>query len=167
MKRCLTLLSFCLAAQAQTPASEPQTIQALLVEVRQLRLALERSTLIGPRIQIAVERLKLQQEHVARITRQLEEVRRDLEQRHAEQPRIQQQLQSIESKAGQSIDPKERRDLEEGLKIFKLEAEQAEKAEQQLRAKEGELTGQLQSEQSRLTELNDRLNQIERALTVP
>jgi hypothetical protein len=36
-----------------------------------------------------------------------------------------------------------------------------------MQAREGELTGQLQTEQTRLTELNDRLDQIERALSVP
>jgi hypothetical protein len=36
-----------------------------------------------------------------------------------------------------------------------------------MQAREGELAGQLQTEQNRLTELNDRLDQIERALNVP
>ena len=58
----------------------------------------------------------------------------------------------------------QRRDFEGALKEFKLEAEQTEKA---LQARDGELTGQLQAEQTRLTELNDRLDQIERALSVP
>jgi hypothetical protein len=36
-----------------------------------------------------------------------------------------------------------------------------------MQAREGELASQLQSEQSRLAELNDRLDQIERALNLP
>jgi hypothetical protein len=43
-----------------------QTLQTLLAEVRHLRIAIERSTQIAPRIQIAVERRMLQQEQVAR-----------------------------------------------------------------------------------------------------
>ena len=51
--------------------------------------------------------------------------------------------------------------------MFKLQAEQAEKSLQQLQAREGELASQLQAEQAKLTERNDRLNQIERCLTTP
>jgi hypothetical protein len=50
---------------------------------------------------------------------------------------------------------------------FKIEAEQAEKSLQQMHAREGELASQLQSEQDRLNELCDRLDQIERSLSPP
>src|SRR5712671_5578729 len=66
MKRIFLLLCFGFSAMAQNSSSDPQTLQTLLTEVHQLRLALERSTQIAPRIQIAVERLKLQQDQVAR-----------------------------------------------------------------------------------------------------
>ena len=51
--------------------------------------------------------------------------------------------------------------------MFKLEAEQSEKSLQQIQIREGELASQLQSEQSKLTELNERLDEMERALNVP
>jgi predicted nucleic acid-binding Zn-ribbon protein len=135
--------------------------------VHQLRLAIERSTQIAPRIQIAVERLKLQQEKVARTAQQLDELRRELDRGRSDQPKFQQRLQAIENQANQAVDPAERRRLEEGMKMFKVEAEQAEKSLQQMQAREGELIGQFQTEQTRLTELNDRLDQIERALNLP
>jgi DNA repair exonuclease SbcCD ATPase subunit len=167
MTRVIFVLWIVSAAQAQTQAPAAPTLEKLLAEVHQLRLALERSTQIAPRIQIAVERLKLQQEKVARTAQQLDELRRELERRRSEQPMIQHRAQALESQAGQAVDPGQRRDLEEGVKMSKLEAEQTEKALQQLQAREGELTGQFQTEQTRLTELNDRLDQIERALNVP
>ena len=167
MTRVILVLWIFSAAQAQTQAPATPTIEALLKEVHQLRLALERSTQIAPRIQIAVERLKLQQDKVGRTTQQLDELRRDLDRRRSDQPKIQQRLQAIENQASQAVDPTQRRDFEGVLKEFKLEAEQAEKSLQQMQAREGELTGQLQVEQSRFMELNDRLDQIERALNVP
>src|SRR5216684_8460627 len=100
MKLVSLLVCLCLAARAQAPASDVQTLQALLTEVHQLRLALERSTQIAPRIQIAVERLKLQQEQVARTAQQLDELRRDLDRRRSEQAKIQQRMQAMESQAG-------------------------------------------------------------------
>jgi len=167
MTRVIFVLWMFSAAQAQTQAPATPTIEALLKEVHQLRLALERLAQIAPRIQIAVERLKVQQEKVARTAQQLEELRRDLDRRRSDQPKIQQRLQAIESQASQAVDPGRRRELDEGLKMFKVEAEEHEKSLQQMQAREGELSGQLQTEQSRLTELNDRLDQMERALNVP
>jgi hypothetical protein len=54
--------------------------------------------------------------------------------------------------------------MEEVSKELKLEAEQAEKSLQQAQVREGELASRLQAEQGRLAELNDRLDQVERAL---
>jgi len=167
MTRAIFVLWIISAAQAQTQAPAAPTLEKLLAEVHQLRVALERSAQIAPRIQIAVERLKLQQEKAARTAQQLDEVRRDLDRRRSEQTGIQQRVQALESRAGQAVDPGQRRDLEEVVKMSKLEAEQIEKALQQTQARDGELSGQLQTEQSRLMELNDRLDQIERALSVP
>lgn len=167
MTRLIIVLWIASAAQAQTQAPAAPTLETLLKEVHQLRLVMERSAQIAPRIQIAVERLKLQQEKAGRTAQQLEELRHELDRRRSDQPKIQQRLQAMESEAGQAVDPGRRRDLEEAVKMSKLEAEQTEKALQQMQAREGELTGQLQAGQNRLTELNDRLDQIERALNVP
>jgi hypothetical protein len=167
MKLVFFLLCICFAARAQAPASDVQTLQTLLAEVHQLRIALERSTQIAPRIQIAVERLKLQQEQVARVARQLDDQRRELDKSRTELPRTQQRLQEISSAAAQTTDPQKRKDLDDASGMFKLEADQAEKSLQQIQVREGELASQLQSEQAKLTELSDRLDKIERALTPP
>lgn len=171
MTRLIIVLWIASAAQAQTQApaapTPTPTIDTLLKEVHQLRLVMERSAQIAPRIQIVVERLKLQQEKAGRTGQQLEELHRDLDRMRSEQAKIQQRVQAMEGQAGQAVDPGQRRDLEEVVKMSKLEVEQIEKSVQQMQAREGELTGQLQAEQNRLTELNDRLDQIERALNVP
>lgn len=167
MKRIFVLLCLSFTATAQNSSSDPQTLQMLMAEVHQLRLALERSSQIAPRIQIAVERLKLQQEQVGRTTRQLEDLRRDLDRSRSDLPRLQQRLEATAAETDQATDLSRRRQLEEESKMLKFETEQAEKSMQQMQSREGELAGQLQSEQSRLTELNDRLDQIERALNQP
>jgi len=159
------LLCLAFAARAETPASDSQTLQHLLTEVHQLRMALERSNQIAPRIQIAIERLKLQQEQVARVSKQLDDLRRELDHGRAEQPKIQQHLESLSSAATSATDPQQRKDFEAQLSIFKMEAEQAEKSLQQMQLRESELSSQLQSEQAKLTELSDRLDQMERSLT--
>jgi predicted nucleic acid-binding Zn-ribbon protein len=167
MTRVIFVLWIVSAAQAQTQVPAAPTLETLLKEVHQLRLTMERSSQVAPRIQIAVERLKLQQDKVGRTAQQLDDLRREVERGRLEQPKYQQRLQAIENETNQAADPAQRRHLEEATKEFKLEAEQREKSLQQMQAREGELTGQLQTEQNRLTELNDRLDQIERALNVP
>jgi chromosome segregation ATPase len=164
MRLVCVLLCLCFAARAQAPSPEPQALQTLLAEVRQLRIAIERSNQIGPRIQISMERLRLQQEQVARIARQLDDLRRELDKSRPEQAKVQQRIQALDSQATQTADPVHRKEMEEVSKELKLEAEQAEKSLQQAQVREGELASRLQAEQGRLAELNDRLDQVERAL---
>jgi chromosome segregation ATPase len=167
MKLISFFLSVCLTARAQAPVSDVSTLQTLLAEVHQLRIALERSTQIAPRIQIAVERLKMQQEQAARIARQLDDARQELDHFRADQARIQQRLQFVDNDVAQTADPQKRKDLNDLLASLKQEADRSEKSAQQSQAREGELANQLQSERVKLNELNDRLEQMERALNAP
>jgi hypothetical protein len=51
----------------QSQDTERQSVPALLSEVRQLRLAIERSTLLGTRMQISLQRIQMQEMRTARI----------------------------------------------------------------------------------------------------
>jgi len=84
---------------------------------------------------------------VARVARQLADVRRELDKSRTEEPKIQQRLKTIDNEATQTTDPQKRKDLDDALSMFKLQAEQAEKSLLQLQAREGELVSQLQAEQ--------------------
>jgi len=166
MRRAVALFWFGVAAQSQAQTQSPDSavMQALLSEVHQLRIALERANTIGPRIQLAVERMKLQQENVVRMTRQWEETQRDLAKAQASHEVDLVQLKNIESELNRGPDPAERKRLEEAFKQFQLQAEQSQKIEQTVRAHEAELNNRLHSEQATLDGLSDRLNQIERSL---
>src|SRR5262245_30457081 len=52
-----------------------QTMQALLNEVRQLRLAIQKSNLSAYHAQIIIERMRSQRQHVDRLTERLRETR--------------------------------------------------------------------------------------------
>jgi chromosome segregation ATPase len=159
-------VSLCLAARAQTPPpSDPSPIQALLSEVHQLRLAIERSNTLGPRIQLVVERVKMQQQVVSRLSDQLEGVRRDLEKVQSDQTVAAEHNKMVESEVSQATDPVRRNNLDRELNAFKLEMEQMQKSMEALRGREADLSGRLRSEQATLDGLNDRLNQIERTLS--
>ncbi len=126
MKLISLLACFSFAALPQAPASDTQTLQTLLAEVHQLRIVVERSAQIVPRVQIAVERLKMQQEQVTRVARQLDDVRHELDNHRLALSKMEERLKATENAASQSADPQKRKDFIEALSMFKSEAEAAE-----------------------------------------
>src|SRR5690242_5976812 len=105
MRRGLIVLCLSAAAQAQSQSSDSSVLQALLSEVHQLRLALERANTVGPRIQLVIERMKIQREQVVRISTQLDAVRRELEHSQSEQSRFADEIRNMEADLGQTSDP--------------------------------------------------------------
>src|SRR5260370_40594918 len=69
------LLAARLFGQSQDP--ERQNIPALLSEVHQLRLAIERSTLLGTRMQISLQRIQMQEVRTARLSQDLDRLRKE------------------------------------------------------------------------------------------
>ena len=149
-------------------SSSENTIYALLSEVRQLRLALEKSALVAPKIQVTLQRMPLQQESVARVSRQLEDVRDQLAKSANEEAAATGQLKDAEARAAQEQDPAKRKQAEDEIKAFKsmldhkLTQQRTNDAHQ--RSRESELAGRLQFEQAKLNELNDRITALERML---
>jgi hypothetical protein len=163
-----TVLTTAGTTQAQTSDS---TMQALLAEVRQLRLALERSAVVAPRIQVTLQRMQLQQDSVSRASRQLEDLRDQLAKSAAVEADMAVHIKDVEARSAQEQDSARRKAMEDEVKQFKSRLEQ--KTDQQTmndaqqRARESELVGRLQTEQAKLNELNDRLNTLERMLEPP
>ena len=62
-------LPFALAAQSAEP--DQRITQTLISEIQQLRLAIERSTLLNARTQLAISQLQMQEATVARLSQQL------------------------------------------------------------------------------------------------
>lgn len=162
------LLLFTGMAYAQ---NSDATIQALLVEVKQLRLALERSAVVAPKIQVTLQRIQLQQEQVSRVSHQLEDLRDRLAQAALDNGRLAAELKQAEARLPQESDPARRRLLEDQIRAEtnRLEVEREQQTVQQAaqRARETELSGRLHTEQAKLDELNDRLSSLEQLLESP
>jgi len=151
-------------APAQEPnVTDAQLIRALLAEVRQLRQTLERGALIGARVQILGQRLRAQEDRVARVSRELDSIRRELLDVQSQQARVA-ETESMEAEAAQLADPRARRNLESEIKQAKAQGERLKALEQQRRSREAELASSLMAEETRLRELHDALRQLERAL---
>jgi chromosome segregation ATPase len=159
-----------LALQAQTQSSDA-TIQALLAEVRQLRLALQQSAVVAPKIQVTLQRIQLQQDQVSRLSRQLEEVRGQIAHFSSEAANLSAEIKVVESRLLQEQDPTRRNALEAQLKDHTMRYErdvaQQKLQEAQHQQLETELTGRLHTEQGKLDELNGKLDALERTLEPP
>jgi pyocin large subunit-like protein len=66
------------SAFGQTASTDSQTLQALLAEVRQIRLELRTMTIAAQRSQILIYRLQGQEASVARASQRLDEAREKL-----------------------------------------------------------------------------------------
>ena len=67
-----------MAGRAQQTASPPDILSALLIEVRGLRAALEQMATAGPRVQLALGRVQLQEQRIGNQIRRYDSVRAEL-----------------------------------------------------------------------------------------
>jgi len=160
---CLALLS-AVSLPAQTPESDRSTLQTLLSEVQQLRVAIERSTLLGARTQIAINLMQAQQSRVERLAQELDKTRKDLVDMQAEKPKTAARAKMFEESISTTTDPQARKDMEQALSLYKIDIEQFAAREQDRRAREAELNTQLLAEQGRLADLQGRIADMERLL---
>src|SRR5260370_27979469 len=164
----LALSLYPMAAVAQNGnAPDNATLQSLLAEVRQLRMAIERAASVLPQTQVLLQRTQLQQQHVETLSRQLEQLRDQITKSSVEDAHFAAEVRDAETRASQEQDANRRREVEERLKSAKAQMEQEAIHDQRQRARESQLAGQLQNEQSKLNELQERLDALERVLQAP
>lgn len=145
-------------ALGQTNASRPtseQSLEELVREVRQLRATLQRINSAMYKGQVLLERLKLQQEQVVRITRELADARETLSEIKAHQARLSEMVPKLEA----GVEKGEKHPSE--LSSLKVELEMIKEREPRLAAREMRLTNELEMERAKLNDLNDRLNSLE------
>ena len=166
----LSLISLTASKSLTQSAAQPvqssgeQTLQALLGEVHQLRVALQRSNLNTYHAQITIERMKLQQQRVDRLTAQLADIRGQLVKTRASMSQLSTVIKNVESELARETNAARRADLEQSYRSFKAELEEATQKEQQQQEAETTLNAQLLLEQAKLTELSERLDTLQREL---
>jgi DNA anti-recombination protein RmuC len=152
------------AIAAQTPAAPTDPIPALLAEVRALRLAMEQAATVGPRIQVTLARLGIQEQRTSSLSAQLDEVRRQLGQSALESAKIARDMEENEKVLSTATDERMRKETEGYQAELKRRLATQAGLEQQLRARENDALQVLSTEQARWIELNARLDELERLL---
>lgn len=149
------------------PANDNQIIRALLEEVHLLRLVLENKNTTASRFQMAIERIKLQQGTVATLTKDLDETRNKLAELKISQTRMTEIIKDLEIQIRNEMFPSRRVELDRQVKMWKIELEATQTLQQRQQEREGVLNSQLQMEQAKLRELNEKLDALEEEFDGP
>jgi len=150
---------------AQPPAASSNDLMtALLQEVHGLRMAMEHSAAVAPRVQLTLARLNIEEQRIAQLAARLDRARQELTNTSLSVRRMSDDLDEAEKRLQMTTDDKRRRDLEVGITDLKTLLKQQSAAEEVARARENDAVQALSSEQNRWTELNARLDELERLL---
>lgn len=168
----LALTASMSAQTAGVRADVPQTndkqmLETILAEVRRLRTAVDKAQANASRLQIAVERLRRQQEIVDRLTIQLQETQNEAQMLKTSNPQMEEQAKQMESQIQQAQNEEHRAEMEAANKEFKNSLAQQAERETQIEELQTKLTMQLQSERSRLEEMNNQLDLLQREMESP
>ena len=172
------VLAFCYGAPTNTlaqtskPADTTQntydrTLQQLLIEVRELRLTIQKAATNQTRFQMLIERVRVQQGSVDSIGRQLENLRSQLADLRASKPQFEQQVKDAEQQLERTTDPNGRPDIESRIKQMKADLARFGSEEERLRNRESLLETDLQTSQAKLSELNSQLDALFNEMKTP
>jgi tetrahydromethanopterin S-methyltransferase subunit G len=157
--------AFAATPQPQAAPAGGDVLPALLEEVRGLRAAMEQMASAGPRIQLFVARLQLEETRINNMVHRLDSVRESLAdaQREADQRTAQQQ--NADRHLNEEVNPDRRRELTEVLEQFKREAADKRALVVRLTGEEAQLAQDVGAEQARWTAISTRLDELEKSLS--
>lgn len=138
-----------------------QILKEILNEVRQLRADLQRLNVNAHRTQALLDRMKVQQEQVVRLTREIGNVRDELLAIQHRQVRIKEALEMLEKQKNAGLVK------EEEVKVAAAELEELKQREQWLMEREPQLSSELDLTRATLAQLNARLDELEQELLTP
>ena len=166
------LVSACLAVSTSASqsttrhsATQEDVLPALLVEVRGLRAAMEQMATAGPRVQLALGRVQLQEQRVNNLMRRAEEGRIRFADAQQKYEQMQAELRQIQEGIR---DPRP-----DGPPLAQLQAVQRETERelarraaevQRLTAESAAIDADLATEQGRWIDLNQRMEALEQSL---
>ena len=146
--------------------AQPPDFADLLAEVKALRADVNQAASASLRAQLLVARLSLQEQRITTLGRQLIDVQAQLMAATRERTELESQVKRFnEAAADGSVPAEERKAIEQHARDLKAsQLPQRLLAEQQLRTQESDLAGAIAGEQSRWTDFNARLDELERSL---
>jgi hypothetical protein len=172
MVRTSTALYLVLIVVAVTTWATPALTQAppiqesaLLTEVRLLRQAIEALAGTGSRIQLVFGRLQLQEQRTTAAVRRLTDARSTLASHATSMSAVANRLSALESASNNASAPAEEvRAMQDMIAHYKSELGRLEAERVRLAAEEADAAQTLSMEQSRWSDLNRQVEDLERVL---
>jgi chromosome segregation ATPase len=176
----LTLAALVIGLAVRTPAFTPgvqvrqaatqadaDVLPALLTEVRGLRAAMEKMASAGPRVQLALGRVQLQEQRINSLIRRLDEMRTAVAGAQGHYEGVQERARHMEAELrnrptrpdGPPIEQ-----LKEGVEEIQRAVAQALTKLQRATADEAAMAADLANEQARWTDLNQQMEALEATL---
>jgi len=158
------LVAGAVAASGQSQR-QPATVDDLLNEIRGLRADLRQTTRANTQVQLLTVRLQLQEQRLAVLSNQRNEISARLAAETQLRSEAERQLQALEDTKtrNQSVGIP-RAELERMELETKGRFAQHRDVEQQLRAQDAQLASEIATDQNRWQEFNSRLDELERSL---
>ncbi len=150
--------------QVEKPAEENQTMRTLLGEVRQLRKTMQTAGLNAYLGQLILERMRLANEQVEKMAQKLDAAREDVEKIERTIPSFEEKAKVMETVLQHDTDLANRAKLEFEIKQHRQQTERYKVLLSRAREREQQLSTELRAGQARLTELESRLDLLEREI---
>jgi len=161
-------LAFLLAtgeAAAQTAPADTQLTQALLTEIRGLRQDLQTMATTIQRVQLIMFRVQSQTALTSRATQRLEDTRNRCANAQRQHKSTATRLEELDQKLRSgTLSPADQRSVSDAVSQMKANSEMWANEEAQCQASEAEAEGQYRIEQTRMAELQDQLDKLDKAL---
>lgn len=171
MRRALTLVTIALmliltslgtSILARQASPQPDVLNALLTEVRGLRAAMEQLVSACPRVQLSMGRLQLQEQRINTLVRRLDEIRDRRTSAESDIARQRMEISALEE-AVKRDGPSREYDVQ--LKGLKMSVADTGALIERLQSEEAALGQEIAAEQGRWAEINQRLEELDRALS--
>ena len=169
MRRAFWLILLALGVHAtavgQAPSSDSQTLQALLVEIRDLRQDLRNSLLKVQSAQILLFRLQSQQAAVTSASERLDDARSTLVGVQDHRKTLADDVKRFEETLSAEEDLAQQKVLRDRINMAKSDLEASTDSEQRYQALEIESEQQLRTEEDKLNALEIRLDEVVKSTT--
>ncbi len=152
------------ASNSSKPEENTATIKQLLDEVRELRLVLQKTGSTAQRVQISVERVRIQQQRVDALVKEKESMKQKVKNLERDIPRMIEAAAHSERSIELAKTPTERAERERAAKDIKADIEIYKEDLEEMRELELQLNAKIRAEQTKLDELNSRLDSVEREM---
>lgn len=152
-------------AAETTQTTEGIPSQVLVQEIRALRRAMQDFTIGNSRLQVTIERCRLQQTIIERLNDEYSGIQSQIDSNEDQTRQMEETAKNLERSFSSEADPLRRSEMDREYKALVSNTDQTKQRTQKLHERAVQLNGFLQAERAKLNELKDALDSLDRSIT--